>query len=175
MPNIVGPSGNISPIKRLYKKWLSYGEKITGNEYKMSFDGYPDLNYLVTSSQLPALQREVVESYGPMGVKFNQMGRYVNAQDVPVGFSEVIEGKMYSALREIVRQKIYLDITIGLVSESQSTSSPFATVVLEDSWIELEGVDLSDEDGAALIKPAGTIHANWVSWVDEDGQTISIE
>ena len=56
------------------------------------------------------------------------------------------------------------------------TSNADVTWILEDSWIELEGVDLGVEDGATLIKPSGTLHVNWVSHFDDDttGAAVSM-
>lgn len=175
MANISGVEANIPLIKKSYKKFVALGERVTGNEFKMVIEDYPDLTYLVSTVQLPMMQREMVELYGPSGVKFMQQGRYINAQDVSITFEEVISGKMYEALRDWVKNKQYLKVTMGLVSESQTTSSEFTTVVMEDCWIELEGVDLSKEDGAAAIKPSGTIHANWIGWLDDETNTISME
>ena len=79
-------------------------------------------------------------------------------------------------MRDIVKNKKYVNITIGLVGESKPTSNEYTTVKMEDCWIELEGADLSVEDGATAFKPSGTIHANWIGWLDdEQASTISME
>jgi hypothetical protein len=140
----------------------------------MTVAGYPDLTYLVSTVNLPALQRTVVETFGPHGIKVNQQGEFINAQDIPITFDEVISGLAYKNLREWVKDKKYLTVRLGLVSESQTTSSPSATVVCEDCWIELEAVELGNENTTAVVKPSGTLHANWVSWLDDDEATISM-
>jgi len=175
MANISGVQGNVALVKKSYKKLLALGEGVSGDEFKMIIEGYPDLTYLVQTSQLPALMRENIESYGPHGVQFNQQGRFKNAQDVSITFKEVITGVAYAALREWVKEKKYLKVTIGLVGESFTTSNEHNTVVLEDTWIEMEGGDLSVEDGTTLVKPSGTLHANWVGWLDGESETISME
>lgn len=175
MANISGVQANIPAIKKSYKKLVALGEKALGDEYKLEIEGYSNLTYLVSNVQLPPMMRENVETYGPHGVQFNQQGRFKNAQDVPITFDEVISGEAYSALRDWVREKKYLQVTLGLVSESLTTSSASTTVVLEDCWIELEGVDLSNEDGASVVKPSGTLHANWVGWLDDEGTTVSMD
>ncbi len=174
MANISNVEGNPSVIKKSYKKFLALGERLTGSEYKMTIEGYSDLTYLVASTQLPAMQREVVELRGPQGIDFSQQGRFINKQDVSITFMEVLTGRMFEQLREWVKKKSYLKVTIGLVSESQTESSKHATVVLEDCWIEIDATDLSDEDSTTAVKPSGTLHANWVSWLDDAGQTISL-
>ena len=163
MPNISNVVGNLSLAKTVYSKLLGYGEGATGDDFEMTISEYPDLAFLCQTTQLPAMARENIESYGPHGVKFNQQGRYINAQDVPVSFKEVITGKSYEALRECVKEKKYLDVEIRLKSESNESGAESTTVLLEDCWLELEGVDLSVED-ATIVKPTGTIHANWVGW-----------
>lgn len=174
MGNISDVKGNIELVKGSYKKMVALGEGVTGDEFVMTIEGYSDLRYLIQSTQLPGMQRANVESFGPHGVKFNQQGSYINAQDVSITFKEVIKGTALKALREWVKEKKYLKVVIGLVGESSPTSNSDTTVVLEDCWIEMEAVDLGVEDGAQIIKPSGTLHANWVGWLDSDSSTVSL-
>lgn len=169
MANIEGVTGNIPKVRHTYKKVLSYGEGVVSDEFIMVIEEYPDLRYLIQSTQIPALMRENVESYGPFGVQFNQQGRYKNAQDVPIAFKEVIAGHSYKAIRDWVKNKRYLTVRLGLAGESYPNSPGPLTWVFEDCWLELEGADLSVEDGASLVRPSGTLHINWVSHLDEDG------
>lgn len=176
MANISGVNANIPIIQQSYKKLVALGEKVSGAEYKMEVEDYPDLTYLVSSVSLPALQREVMETYGPYGIKFNQMGKFINAQDVPITFDEVITGKALEALREWVKEKKYLKVVLGLVSESVTESNANTTVVMEDCWIEMDAVELGNENSATVVKPSGTLHANWVSWLDDsEATTVSME
>lgn len=176
MANITDTAGNIKKIRHGYRKLLSLGEGVSSDEFIMTIEGYPNLRYLVQSTQLPALMRENIESYGPQGVQFNQQGRFKNAQDVPVTFKEVISGESYKAIRDWAMNKKYLEVKLGLAGESFPTSNTNTTVTMEDCWIELEGADLSVEDGASLVRPSGTLHANWVSWLDDDQQAeLSLE
>ena len=116
---------------------------------------------------MPALAREPIESFGPNGVQFVQQGRYKNAQEVPISFKEVITGKIYEFLRAQLRGKKYYTVKLALVGESFPTSN-------NNTSLELEGVDLSVED-ATLVRPSGTIHANWISYCDTDQYpTLSI-
>lgn len=175
MANISDVKGSVDLVKKSYKKFMALGEGVSGDEFMMKIEGYDDLGFLVQTSQLPAIMRENIESYGPHGIQFNQQGRFKNAQDVPVSFKEVISGKAYKALREWIKEKKYLKVTLALVGESFSSSKPETTVVMEDCWIEIEGADLSVEDGATLVKPSGTLHANWVGWLDsEQASSVSM-
>lgn len=173
MANISGVFGNIPKIRTGYRKLLSLGEGAVADEYILTIEGYDDLRYLCQTFQIPPMIRENIESFGPHGVQFNQMGRFKNAQDIPISFKEVISGKAYQVLREWVKEKKYLTVKLGLTGESYPTSTPYNSWLLEDCWIELEGVDLSVEDGATLVKPTGTLHANWISHFDDD-QNVSL-
>lgn len=139
----------------------------------MTIEGNDDIRYLIQTSQLPALQREVIESYGPFGVQFNQMGKYKNAQDISISFKEVITGKVLEFLRDWLKNKKYYMVKLSLVSESQTSSITHTSVILEDCWIEIDASDLSVEDGSSLIRPAGTLHANWITWLDDD-QSVNL-
>jgi hypothetical protein len=36
-------------------------------------------------------------------------------------------------------------------------------------------VELGNENTTAVVKPSGTLHANWVTWLDDEETTISME
>jgi len=160
MSNISNVVGNIPLAKEAYTRLLGYGEGATADDFEMTIAEFPDLSFLVQTTQLPAMAREPIETYGPHGVQFVQAGRYKNAVEVPISIKEVIEGIAYEAIRSWVKEKKYLEVELALVSESGGSG---VNVVLEDCWLELEGVDLSVED-STLVKPTGTLHANWVGW-----------
>ena len=173
MANITGVAGNIPKIRHSYRKTASYGEGAVSDEWILTIEEYPDLRYLVQNFQIPPAIRENIESYGPQGTQFNQMGRFKNAQDIPITFKEVISGLAYQAIRDWIKNKKYLSVKLALAGESYPTSNANNSWLLEDCWIELEGVDLSYEDGASLVCPSGTLHANWISQFDDD-QNVSL-
>jgi len=174
MSNIHDVKGNVPTIKKSYKRLLGLGEGVASDEFIMEFEGNADIRFLVQSSQLPALVRENIESYGPFGVQFNQQGRFKNAQDVPITFKETIKGHAYQFLRDLVKNKRYITIKLTAAGESFLDGNEHTAVRMEDCWIELEGVDLSVEDGASLVRPSGTIHANWCSWCDDDSLSMGL-
>lgn len=179
MANITDVHGNIPTLKKGYKKLLGLGEGLVSDEFIMEFEGNENMRYLVQITQFPALAREIAETYGPQGVQFKQATRFKNAQDVPITFKETIKGHAYEFLRDLVANKKYITIKLTAAGESFLDGNPHAAVRMEDCWIEIDGVDLSVEDGASLARPAGTIHANWVSWCDDDvsggtAQTLNI-
>lgn len=171
MANISNVSHSIPLVKRSYQKLLSYGEGATAEDFRMVVEGYLDLEFLVQAAQLPPLGREPVEGFGPHGVQFTQQGRYKNIAEVPVTFKEVLSGVTYAAARDWVLNKRYLMVTLGLLAESEPNSNPYNTVVMYDTWLELEGVDLSVED-STLVKPTGTLHANWLDYLDQNGVSM---
>lgn len=168
MANIAGVAQNIPNVNKSYKKLLGMGEGTKGDDFRMTIEGYNDLEFLIQTTELPDLKREVLETYGPHGVKFIQTGKFLNAGDMAISFKEVITGKAYQALREMIKEKKYLKIELALISESQPSSVIPTTITLEDCWIEIDKVSLSVEDGTQLVKPAGTIHYNWVNWLGPD-------
>lgn len=174
MANVANVQQNVPLVKNSYKKLVSLGEGAKGDDFRMTFSEYPDLEFLVQSTQLPEMKRDLIESRGPHGVMFNQQGTLKNAGDITITFKEVISGEALACLSECVREKKYLTVTLALISESQPDSTSQNTVVMEDAWFEMDGVDLSVDDTTTLVKPSGTLHYNWVSWFDEEeGATLS--
>lgn len=168
MSTLVDAHGNVPVIKRSWKRLMGLGEGMVGNEFIMSFEGNDNVRFLVQTAQIPALQRANVETFGPHGVMFRQQAWFQNAQDISVSFKETIKGHAYEFLRSMIRDKLYITIILTAAGESYLNGNPHAAVKLYDSWIELDAVDLSVEDGISLVRPSGTIHANWVSWCDDD-------
>jgi len=176
MANISNVNQNVPLVKGSYKKMVSLGEGAKGDDFRMVIERYPNLEYLVQATQLPGLKREMIETKGPHGVMFQQQGNIMNAQDITITFKEVISGKALAALRDWVKNKRYLRINLALVSESQPESTDPGSFTLEDCWIEIDGIDLSVEDTTVLVKPTGTIHANWINWPgDEEEETLAWE
>ena len=168
MAQMPGVIGNVPVIKKSWDRIVGLGEGMVGNEFIMTFEGNDNVRFLVQTSQFPALQRANVETYGPHGVMFRQQAWYQNAQDISVSFKETIKGHAYQFLRSMIQKKLYITIKLAAAGESYLNGNPHAAVILYNSWIELDAADLSVEDGTSLVKPSGTIHANWVSWCDND-------
>lgn len=174
MANITDVYGNIPKYKAGYKKLLGLGEGIASDEFIMTIENYPEIRWLIQATQLPALQRENIESYGPHGVQFNQAGKYKNAQDVTITIKETIKGYAYKFLRECVQNKTYLTIKLACTGESFTGGNGHTDVLLEDAWIEIDAQDLQVDDGTTLVRPSGTIHASWIGWVDEGAGSMGL-
>lgn len=175
MPNVVEIKASVDLVKQSYLKTVSLGEAALACDFKMAIDGYDDLGFLIQATQLPEAKREVVEVFGPHGVKVQQQGRTMNSGDITFTAKEVIKGLAYRDFRQIVKDKVYVDITIGMPSESLPEGNQFNTVRLEDCWIEVDATDLGVEDSTTGVKPAGTIHYNWVSWFEEPSESLGWE
>jgi hypothetical protein len=160
MANVSEVKHSIPLVRGSYKKLLATGEGAKADDFRMVIEGYPDLEFLIQASQLPPVKREPIESRGPHGVQFVQQGNFLNTAEVPITFKEVIKGKAYEAIRSWVKEKKYLTVTLALISESQPDSVPSNTIVMGDVWLEIDGADLSVDDGTTLVKPAGTLHVN---------------
>lgn len=163
MAKITGAVGNVGLFKESYNTHVAKGEGLIGTDFELEVEGYEDNTTLVQAVQMPPIMRELIESFGPMGVRVLQQGNYNNAAEIPITFKEVIKGDVYKMVREWVMQKKYLKCKLKATPESQNGegSAPHAFVLI-DCWLNLEGVDLSVEDRAALVKPAGTLHANFI-------------
>ena len=172
MANISDVQGNVPWVKSGYRKLLGLGEGVVSDEFIMTFEGNSNVRYLVQTTQVPELKRENIETYGPQGVQFRQQGRFHNAVDMPISFKETIHGYAYEWLRDLVANKKYITVNLQLAGESFTGGNTSGTLRLEDCWIEIDGVDLSVEDGTSLVRPTGTLHANWVSWCDDDANTV---
>jgi len=174
MPNISSSTGRIPLVKKSYRKLMSLGEGVNGADFRMVFDYGPlkDHEFLVQTTQLPGIKREVIEGKGPHGIGYHQQGNFINFGEVNGTFKEVISGLALSGIREAVRTKAYFNVTMGLVSESAGGSPAAATCRLEDCWIEMDPADLGVEDGAQIVKPPFILHYNWVDWLDRSGRTL---
>lgn len=155
--------GDTNFLKMKYTQNLAAGEKLQGHEFEMSVDEYPDLTVVVRSTQFPAMGRSDVEDFGQMGLKFNQHGALENSGEIAVTCVETIGGRVLEMMREIVKNKQYVNITIRSTPESLSGVSPKPLKFkLSHCKLRSDVIELSTEDQATLVKPAITVVYNWV-------------
>lgn len=162
MPKITGAQGNIDTFRQSYNKLVAKGEGLLGTDFKMTIENYPDITILVQSTQIPPFNREMVETYGPHGVRFLQQGNWNNAGEMPITFKEVIKGETYQMIRDWIVNKRYLKVTLEMSPESLPSGVPPLKFTMHDCWLNIDGVDLSVEDRAAIVRPAGTLYANFI-------------
>lgn len=162
MPGHSNAKGNTSYVKQKFLKNIAAGEKLSGAEFDVAFDGYDDLSVLVRTTQIPALGRADVEDFGPNGLKFVQQGPLENSGQVTMMCVETIKGVTLKALTDMVLNKKYVNITIKPTPESLGGGVPAGTGWrLEHCLIRMDNVDLSTEDVTAIVKPNITITYNW--------------
>ena len=155
--------GDTGFLKNKFNLNLSAGEKLMGHEFEMAIDQYPDVNVLVRSTQFAAMGRSDVEDFGPMGLKFTQHGALENSGEITVTCAETLTGRALAMVRDIIKHKKYIDITIRSTPESTSGGSAAALKQrLEYCKLRCDAVDLSTEDQASLVKPSMTIVYNWI-------------
>lgn len=154
--------GDTNYLKQKLNQNIAAGEKLSGAEFEMRIDQYPDLMVLIRSTQLGAMGRADMEDFGPMGLKVNQYGPLENSGEIAVTAVETITGRVLDAIRDAVKNKRYLDVTIRATPESASggTAAPLK-FRYEYCKIRSDVIDLSTEDQTAFVKPAMTIVYNW--------------
>jgi len=154
--------GNMGYLKTRFLENTLAGEKSIAAEFRMTVDGHPELTTLVRTTQYPAIGRHAVEDFGGMGLQFEQQGTFENKGEITVSVVETITGLALDAIRDIVKNKQSVNITIQATPESMmglpSSAHKFR---LEHCNIRCDAVDLSTEDVAALVRPNMTIVYNW--------------
>ncbi|UTM60414.1 baseplate protein (plasmid) [Photobacterium sp. CCB-ST2H9] len=154
--------GNTAFLKVKFDQNLSAGEKLSGAEFEMTIDQYPEISVLIRSTQIGAMGRSDVEDFGPMGMKFVQHGPLENSGEIACTAVETIAGPVLRMLQKVVKNKEYLDITIRATPESTAgISAEGAAHRYEHCKLRSDVIDLSTEDQAALVKPPFTIVYNW--------------
>lgn len=161
MAKITGAAGDVSVFRKAYNSVVQKGEGLQGTDFRLKIEGY-DNWMLVQSVQLPPIMRDMIETYGPNGVRFLQAGNYNNAAEIPITFKEVIKGDIYTMVRDWVVNKKYLRVRLEMLPESNPDGVDSLKFTMHDCWLVLEGADLSVEDRTSIVKPSGTLYANWI-------------
>ena len=163
MAGLSNAVGNKSYLKQKYTANKAQGEKLGGTEFTMSFPGYDNVGVLVRTTQLPMMQREDVEDFGPNGVKFVQSGPITNSGEIQVQCVETITGEIMKMVVDVIANKTMLDIDLSAAAESLAGGSPDALkFTLNDCKISCDQVDMATEDVTALVRPSLRIVYNWV-------------
>lgn len=154
--------GNMNYLKQKFNKNFLAGEKAMGFEFEMTFKEYPLLSVLIRSTQYPAMGRSDVEDFGQMGLGFIQNGALENKGEIAVVCAETITGPVIQMLRECVREKKMVTVTIKATPESTLGLPPSAHMFkLSHCKIRSDAIDLATEDTAAIVKPSITLQYNW--------------
>lgn len=162
MAGFSNTKADLTFLKARFNKNLAAGEKLIGTEYWMTIKGYENLSVLIRTAQLPEMTREDVEDYAPGGMKFNQHGPLRNSGEFQVTCAETIEGVVLAAVKEMVYQKKYLDISFQAAAESNSGDSKGLSRTYSHCKVYSDAVDFSSEDVTAVVRPTLRIVYNWV-------------
>lgn len=152
---------NMAFLKQRLNKNIAAGEKLISAEYWMTIKGYEHLSILIRATQFPEMTREDVEDVGPGGLKFNQHGVMRNSGEFQVGCVETIEGDVFKAVRELVRQKKYVDIVVSAASESKGGEDGGITRTFTHCKIYCDAVDMASDDVTTAVRPSLRIVYNW--------------
>ncbi|WP_241612940.1 baseplate protein [Rosenbergiella epipactidis] len=161
MTGFANSKPNMSFLKQRLNQNIAAGEKLISAEYWMTIKGYENISVLIRSTQLPEMTREDVEDVGPGGLKFNQHGVLRNSGEFQVSCVETIEGDVFKAVREWVREKKYLDITISAASESKGGENGGITRSFTHCKIYCDAVDFSSEDVTTAVRPSLRVVYSW--------------
>ncbi len=163
MAGFIDAKGSPNYLKMRFLKNVNAGEKLTGAEFEMSIEEYPNLSVLVRSAQIPAMGRADVEDFAGMGLKFMQHGALENSGEITVMATETITGAVISMLRDIVKNKKYVTVKFKATPESTvGVSAEAHKFKLEHVKIRSDVIDFATEDTAALVRPSMTLQYNWV-------------
>ncbi|EPL8679530.1 baseplate protein [Klebsiella michiganensis] len=149
-------------LKSRFNKNIAAGEKLIGAEYWMTIKGYEHLSVLIRTTQLPEMTREDVEDFAPGGAKFNQHGTLRNSGEFQVTCAETIKGDVLAAVRKMVYNKEYLDITISAAAESNGGDHKGLVRELSHCKVYSDAVDFASEDVTTVVRPTLRIVYNWV-------------
>lgn len=152
---------NMDFLKQRFNQNVAAGEKLISAEYWMTIKGYENLSILIRSTQFPEMTREDVEDVAPGGLKFNQHGVMRNAGEFQVGCVETIEGDVFKAVRELVREKKYVDIVVSAAAESKGGHNAGVTRTYRHCKVSCDAIDMSSDDVTTAVRPSLRIAYSW--------------
>ncbi len=153
--------GNRNFMREKFIKHRKVGERAIAAHFEMKIKGHPNLDVKIAATQLPGMERELIESFGSMGVGTNFQGNYKNTGEITVSIEETIKGDTLTELKEIVQDKAYVNVEISMTPEELSGKASYTVKLLECS-IACEAIDLANESVTELVKPSVTFRYNWV-------------
>lgn len=153
-------------MKDMYIKNKQAGEKLLANNFRLVIEGFEDLEVLVRSTQYPAMGYADAEDFARGGLTMVQAGSLENSGEITVTATETIKGDVLKTLKDIILNKMYVDIKLHTEAESLGGAIPFSSCKMLDCKLRSDAIEFSVEDPAALVKPSFTIK---YGWVDHEG------
>lgn len=155
--------GNTGFLKTQYVNNRELGEKAMAFEFKLTSKQFPHWSILCRSTQWPAMGRSDVEDFGASGLKYNQHGALENSGEISIMFAETIKGHIIRDMRKIIREKMYLDLTLELTPESTGGKNGEGQKIdMLDCKLRCDVIEFSTEDTAAIVKPTVTAVYNFL-------------
>lgn len=156
-------NADLSKQKTTFASFANLGAAAKADDFRVKIDDITDdIGLLIQGFQIPEMKRELVETYGPHGVKIQQQGKFLNSGDIQLTFREVVTGKVLAALKAWCTGRLYKKVILTVTPEDEVDNT--LTVDMEHCWFEMDPSDMSVEDGTQQLKPTGTLHYNWVGW-----------
>lgn len=158
---LAGVKGDSAFVKQKLIKHRQAGEKALAAQYRMAFEGFPDLEIAISNTQLPQMRRAHVESFGPLGTMSPQQGPLENAGEYTAQVYQTIKGKQLKALRQMVKNKTVIkSIIIAMTPESLSGADADG-VKLEECWIAVDATDFANDSVTEVVRIPITIYYVW--------------
>lgn len=155
--------GNVGFLKNQYMKNKAAGEKAAAFEFEVQIKGYPLWTVLVRTAQYPAMGRSDIEDYGAGAMLFVQHGSLENSGEISLTTVEPITGVVLQDIRDIIKEKKYVDITLRATPESMAgVAGRGQEITMLDCKIRSDVIEYSSEDSAALVKVPMTIRYNFL-------------
>lgn len=150
-------SGDKAPFIQSYDKNLAAGMAMKSTDYKVTFLGYDHLSVVVQTAQTPTMQREPIETFGSMGVKFTQAGHPILGGEISMTLKEVLDARVYQTLRHFVREGEYVDLDVELIGKQERPVSDHI-FKLRDCIIQTDSGDLDVSAAGVLMVPITVIY-----------------
>ena len=161
MSGFANTAPNMAFLKQRYNQNKAAGEKLISAEYWMTIKGYENLSVLIRSTQFPEMTREDVEDVAPSGVKFNQHGVLRNSGEFQVSCVETITGAVFAAVKDLVRNKRYVEIVIQAAAESNNGDDAGVTRTFSDCKVYCDAIDMASDDVTTAVRPSLRVVYNW--------------
>ncbi len=157
--------GNLGFLKQRFEQNRSQGEKLSGAEFWLTIQEYPNISALVRTTQHPEMAREALEDFGPGGLKFVQHGTLKNSGEITIQCVETITGEVAKMIKKAVVNKEYVTITLQSTPESSNGNSPASLKTnFLHCLIACEQIDFASEDVTSFVRPSLRITYNWIDY-----------
>lgn len=159
---------DVALVKKSHRANVAHGERAVQSDFKMTIKaaGMPALSALVRTSQMPGMSRgDGIEDFGPNNTRFIQQGSPEFSGDIAATIVELKTGRVRKALREIVKNKLYVEIEVKPSGEGY-TDEP---VELRDCYLRFDPADLDTSAETALNIPLQITYNDSSLWDDDKG------